>query len=110
MAISISDKMVSFKDELNHTKKYLEIEYLRFEDQLSVIYDIQVDGFCVPALTLQPIVENAVKHGVRQNEEGGTVKISSRENQMYYEILVEDDGPGFGIGTKNHKEGTKSYG
>jgi two-component sensor histidine kinase len=106
MAISISDKMVSFKDELNHTKKYLEIEYLRFEDQLSVIYDIQVDGFCVPALTLQPIVENAVKHGVRQNEEGGTVKISSRENQMYYEILVEDDGPGFGIGTKNHKEGT----
>lgn len=106
MAVSMSDKIISFRDELNHTKKYLEIEYLRFEEQLSVVYDIQVDGFYIPALTLQPIVENAVRHGVRKNEEGGTVKISSRENEEYFEILVEDDGPGFQKRDENEQEGT----
>ena len=105
MAISLSDKLVCFQDELKHTKKYLEIEHLRFEEQLSVVYDIQADGFSIPALTLQPIVENAIRHGVRQKEEGGTVTISSRESEKYFEILVEDDGPGFNHHPENNKEG-----
>lgn len=95
MAISLSDKLVSFEDELKHTQKYLEIEHLRFEDQLRVVYDIRAGGFCIPALTIQPIVENAVRHGVRKKEEGGTVKITAAENENGFEIWVEDDGPGF---------------
>ena len=97
MAVLMSDKLVLFEDELKHTKKYLEIEYLRFEDQLKVEYEICVDtkSFSLPALTLQPIVENAIRYGVRKREDGGMVKISAYEKDEYYEVLVEDNGPGF---------------
>ena len=65
MSVLMSDKLVFFEDELKHTKKYLEIEHLRFEDQLKVEYEICVDmkNFSLPALTLQPIVENAIRYG-----------------------------------------------
>jgi hypothetical protein len=105
MTVLLSDKVVSFGDELNHTKKYLEMEYLRFEDQLSVIYEINVDDFCLPALTLQPIVENAVRYGVRKNEEGGTIRISTRENKEFYEVIVQDDGPGLNPDESNMGDG-----
>jgi sensor histidine kinase YesM len=105
MAISLSDKLVSFEDELKHTQKYLEIEHLRFEDQLRVVYDIRAGGFSIPALTIQPIVENAVRHGVRKKEEGGTVKITAAENENGFEIWVEDDGPGFKKREKTDGEG-----
>lgn len=115
MSILLSDKVVSFADELNHTKKYLEMEYLRFEDQLSVVYEINTDNFCLPALTLQPIVENAVRYGVRKNEDGGMVRITTNEYKEFYEVIVEDDGPGLNpeefyqgegmhIGIKNVRE------
>lgn len=106
MISSMSDKVISFREELNHTKKYLEIEHLRFEEQLSVVYDIQTDQFCIPSLTLQPIVENAVRHGVRKKEEGGTITISSREQEQYFEVLVEDNGLGFDKNELEIQEGT----
>ena len=97
MSVLMSDKVVFFEDELNHTKKYLEIEYLRFEEQLKVEYEICVDtkSFSLPALTLQPIVENAIRYGVRKREDGGVVKISAFERDTCYEVIVEDNGPGF---------------
>lgn len=85
-----------FDVELKHTKAYLELEQIRFEDMLIVRYDITCTDFLLPTLTLQPIVENAVRHGARGREEGaGTVDVATREYPDRYEITVTDDGPGF---------------
>lgn len=90
-----SSKPVPFEKELEHTKTYLGIEKLRFSDILNIEYDIQETDFVIPPLTLQPLCENAVKHGVRGREEGGTVRISTRRNGNTIFIHVEDDGIGF---------------
>ena len=87
---------IPFSEELEHTREYLSLEQMRFEDNLTVRYDIQCESFSLPPLTLQPIVENAVRHGVRGNTDGrGEVTISSREYPGRYEIVVTDNGPGF---------------
>ncbi len=90
-----SDGEVPFTKELEHTKLYLEIEKIRFQDDLRIEYDIQGTDFFLPVLTLQPIVENAVRHGVRGRNGVGTVKISTREYSDHWEVTVSDDGPGF---------------
>lgn len=86
---------VPFLQELEHTKIYLDIEKIRYEDALCVAYDIRCTDFRLPTLTLQPIAENAVRHGVRAKKEGGTVTLATREYPDHYEITVADDGPGF---------------
>lgn len=86
---------ILFDDELKHVESYLALEKMRFEDELDVVYDIQARNFFVPALTVQPLVENAVKYGVGDAIDGGTVKISSRELPECYEIDISDDGVGF---------------
>ena len=87
---------IPFSEELEHTREYLSLEQMRFEDKLTVQYDIRCESFTLPPLTLQPIVENAVRHGVRGNSEGrGEVTISARETPGCYEIVVADNGPGF---------------
>ena len=94
-----SDAPVRFTAELEHVRAYMHLQQIRFGDALQVEYDIQCDDFYMPALTLQPIVENAVKYGVRKNEDGhGKIVISSRETEGRYEIRVTDDGPGFSPG------------
>ena len=91
---------VPFETELEHLKKYLFIEKLRFADLLNIEYDIQTTDFMLPLLSIQPLVENAVKHGVGMEEDGGTVKISTRETDSAYEVIVEDDGVGFDVNEK----------
>ena len=87
---------IPFAVELEHTKAYLELEQLRFESALCVVYDISCTDFELPTLTLQPIAENAVRHGARGTERDvGTVTIATREFQDRYEVTVTDDGPGF---------------
>ena len=87
---------IPFGQELEHTRQYLALEEMRFEDKLTVRYDIQCESFLLPNLTLQPIVENAVRHGVRGNADGrGEVVIATRETPDRYEITVKDNGPGF---------------
>lgn len=93
---SISQKEpIPFVSELEHTKNYCDIELLRFGDKLEIIYDTPVTDFSLPALSVQPIVENAIKHGVTKKPEGGTVTVSSREDEKYFIITVRDDGVGF---------------
>ena len=88
--------LVSIKEELEHTKVYLSLEKLRFDDDLTVEFDIQDDMFMLPVLTLQPIVENAVKHGINASESGcGTIFISTVETEDAHKIIVRDDGAGF---------------
>lgn len=90
-------KPVYFNEELQHVKLYLELEKMRFEDRLSVEYRISTSNFVLPTLSLQPLVENAVKHGVTQRTEGGTIIISTYEDERTYVVSVEDDGVGFDL-------------
>ena len=101
---------VPFERELEHVKKYLYIEGLRFRDRLNVEYDIQATGFSLPILSIQPIVENAVKHGVTMKREGGTVAVSTRELEDCYEIIVKDDGVGFDPSTPRKDDGRSHVG
>ncbi len=90
------DAPAPFTQELEHAKNYLTLEQLRFGDDLNAVYDIGCTDFMLPTLTLQPLVENAVRHGIRGTEDGtGTVTISSREFDEHWEVSVTDDGAGF---------------
>lgn len=84
-----------FSKELEHTDIYLDIEKLRFGDRVNVEYDIKSDDFNMPTLTLQPIVENAVKHGICSKLEGGTIKISTEKKGRDHIIIISDNGIGF---------------
>ena len=88
---------IPFTEELEHTKAYLAVEQVRFEDKLSVMFDTQFTAFRLPALTLQPIVENAVKHGVDPELEPVQIAIRTRNTENGAIITVEDNGPGFEI-------------
>ncbi len=86
---------ISFSAELKHVEEYLYLEKLRFGERLYVQYHIDFAEFALPPLTLQPIVENAVKHGIMQKEDGGCVQIASRREGNTVVITVSDDGVGF---------------
>lgn len=101
-----SDKPIPFSRELSHTKYYLALEQMRFGSRLNVAYDLKAEDFCLPAMTLQPIVENAVRYGVMKKTSGGTVRIASDENDERYIITVEDDGMGFSPKPQNADERT----
>lgn len=88
---------VAFEKELEHVKIYLSLEKMRFEEELEIVYDIETTAFRIPILALQPLVENAVRHGVGKSEKGGTVTISTREIQDSYEVAVMDDGVGYDV-------------
>lgn len=90
-----SENLISFRTELEHIQKYLRLEKLRFQDELEILYDIHVQDFMLPALSVQPLIENAVKHGVGQKVGGGIVSVHSYETDEYYVVRIEDDGVGF---------------
>ena len=85
---------IPFTQELEHTKSYLNLERQRFGERLKVVYDTPVTEFEIPTLTLQPVAENAVRHGVLRREEGGTVRIATEEWGDGYVVIVADDGVG----------------
>ena len=88
-------KLIPFVDELKHIETYISLEKLRFDDRINVIYDLKTTDFNVPVLSIQPIVENAIKHGILKKVEGGTLKISTYEAEDSYVIVIEDNGVGF---------------
>lgn len=90
-------KCVPFEDELKHIKTYVALEKLRFGDRLNVAYDIQTTHFMLPPLTIQPIVENAIKHGILKKIEGGMLSVKTCETDKAYVVEIADDGVGFSI-------------
>ena len=86
---------VEFSKELKHVQTYLWIEKIRFQDELQVVYDIQTEDFIIPALTVQPLVENAVKHGMMGSENVCTITIRTKCVERGYQVIIEDDGCGF---------------
>ncbi|MBR1534748.1 MAG: histidine kinase [Ruminococcus sp.] len=90
-----SEKLISFEKQLEQTEIYLKIEKTRFEDRVNAVYEIEATDFEVPTLTIQPLVENAVRHGICKRQRGGTVTIRSYETEHEYVIEIADDGVGF---------------
>ena len=86
---------VPFEKEYRYIRDYMKIEKLRFGDELSFVADVETADFCVPALTVQPLVENAVRHGIRGRSGGGTVWLAVRRESDTVLISVRDDGVGF---------------
>lgn len=86
---------IEFEDELSHLKHYIELEKLRYGNDLQFEYDIKDTDFTLPALTVQPLVENAVNHGIRYHKMKGKVKISSYSDEDNFYVAIEDDGVGF---------------
>ena len=87
-------KPIRFSQEMNHVKHYTDIEQVRFPD-MTIQYDLRSVEFLLPALSVQPLVENAIKHGLMGLEEGGIVTISAYETENSYVVEVTDDGVGF---------------
>ena len=93
-AIATQD-MIPFDEELIHTKAYLAVEQVRFEDTLIVNFNTPHTEFCLPPLTLQPIVENSVKYGVDPEESVPlNITITTRKTEDGSIITIEDTGPG----------------
>ncbi|MCR4694658.1 MAG: histidine kinase [Pseudobutyrivibrio sp.] len=90
-----SKDCVSFAHEWNHTQNYIELEKYRNGEKLIFDINIQATHFNLPALTLQPLIENAISHGLLPKEEGGKVSIKTYRDNGYVFIEVEDDGVGF---------------
>lgn len=86
---------IDFEEELEFIQAYVKIEQARFRNKLNVTYDLEgTEGLKLPPLLLQPLVENAIQHGIRSLGSSGTVVIRVRELEHAYEINVEDDGIG----------------
>jgi LytS/YehU family sensor histidine kinase len=87
---------VDFEQELEFLRCYLDIEHIRFQDRLTVEMDIEPQTLTIPVpnLILQPIVENAVRHGIAKQTEPGRITIRARQQSNRLIMQVEDNGPG----------------
>jgi len=86
---------VPFEQELTHVKNYLFLEKQRFEGRLNFSYDIQTTDFSLPFISVQPLVENAVRHGVSTRKSGGSILVAAHELADCYEVTVSDNCEGF---------------
>jgi signal transduction histidine kinase len=99
-----AEPLTTVHDELQFVRDYLAIEHERFGSRMDVTYDVDpaTDVLAVPTMSLQPLVENAIKHAVTTSIEGGRIRISvSRPDEHRLRLSVEDDGPGFGPEAKD---------
>ena len=87
-------KPILMSQEMEHVRYYISIENVRFPD-MTFSFEMNSDDFHIPALTIQPIVENAIKHGLMKLQKGGTIRVVSYETDTHYCVTVEDDGVGF---------------
>ena len=90
-------KLIPFEDELKHIEAYVACEKMRFGERVNVAYDIKKSDFNVPPLSIQPIVENGIKHGILKKLEGGNVMIKTYENADSNVVEIIDDGVGFNM-------------
>lgn len=98
---------IRFSEEIKHVEYYVNIEKVRFPD-INIEYYLDASDFDLPALTVQPLVENAIKHGLMGLETGGTVIIRSYETSENFYVEVIDNGVGFDVNL--NKDGKKHVG
>ena len=89
------DKKMPFEVALQRLEDYVVLEQIRFEDRLEFVTDLEVTDFMIPPLILQPLVENSIKHGVSKKKDGGTILLSTWEEDGNIMISIDDDGVGF---------------
>ncbi len=95
-----NDNLVPFSQELENIKAYVNIEKMRFGKKLSIEYNCPETEFDIIPLSIQPLVENAIRHGVyERGTDGGTVKVSSCQEGNTFVVRVEDNGIGFDFET-----------
>lgn len=94
-------KLVPLQEEIQFLKSYLEIEQIRFQDRISVVFDVPLDtvDVQVPNFLLQPLVENAIKHGFASSSAPGRIEIVARCENDALRLLVKDNGAGIRSGT-----------
>ena len=85
---------ILMSQEMEHVRHYISIENVRFPD-MTFSFEMNSGDFHIPALTIQPIVENAIKHGLMKLPKGGTIRVVSYETDSHYCVSVVDDGVGF---------------
>lgn len=123
--ISLSEgrEMITLKEEIEHVKEYLYIQKQRYEEKLEYEFDVDVElkELEVPKIILQPLVENAIYHGIRNVKNGGKILVYTRVLNEMIELVVEDNGVGFknenrqknirvgGVGIKNVNKRVKFY-
>lgn len=118
-ALSTTGEFSTLGDEIGLIENYLDIERARFEERLTVEIDVPQDlrQLRIPALIIQPLVENAIKHGISNNRSGGTVSIVARTDAESLELTVSDSGSNrhlrpvgkTGVGLTNIRERLRSY-
>jgi two-component system LytT family sensor kinase len=96
----------SVKEEIDFARSYLDIEEARFEHRLRVRFEVEPSVLQerVPTLLLQPLIENALKHGLGPKREGGTLSVMARRTLTGFEIVVSDDGVGLQSGRQESRE------
>ena len=85
--------LIPFSREMEHTRLYADIEKLRFP-QIRIEYRIDDEDFVIPALSVQPMVENAIRHGARAGKEE-TITVTAGKSPKGYEVIIQDNGIGF---------------
>jgi two-component system LytT family sensor kinase len=87
----------TFKEELEMVKIYLDVEKVRFDDRLSYSVELptELENYKIPRFIIQPLVENAVKHGISKSVESGQIKVTVTLEGRKVSIAVSDDGPAF---------------
>ena len=96
LSLSRGSNIISIKDELGIVHEYLHIEKLRHMEYFdyAIHYPDSIYNYMIPKLTLQPILENAIVHGVTEKNAKGTIQLNIEEKQDYIVFIIEDDGPG----------------
>lgn len=95
MEFASTTDLIPFEKELSHIEKYVAIEQKRFGERIKAKYDIKEKEFSLPPLSVQPLVENAIKHGISKKRQGGTVEISTWRSVKDIHIIIRDDGVGY---------------
>lgn len=103
------EEMIPFSVELEQIRAYLNIENKRFSNRIQAKYEIETENFKIPALTIEPLVVNAVRHGLRKGKDAGTVTIRTREISNSIMIEIQDDGVGFDMEEWQRTEENHSY-
>jgi len=94
--LDLSRGFIPLSEELEQVRSYLAIEQARFGERIQVESEVEAgcEDWPIPPLTIQPLVENAIRHGVLGREQGGTVRLTARHENGYLEVRVADDGVG----------------
>lgn len=102
---SLSDtQLITFDKEISHVKDYFYLEKMRFNNRVNLVLELEYCDFLLPPLTLQPLVENAIRYGITKKDKGGTVIIRSQKQDNQIIMTICDDGIGFDVNCPKQDE------